>query len=74
MKKRSLASLMIHPYKKLPVTMKMWMQFNVMPRGQHARQTMNNCAIIESLQPDGAIELMKIFKVELFVTEQQTAV
>jgi len=23
---------MTHQYKKLPVTMKMWMQFNVMPR------------------------------------------
>jgi len=23
---------MTHEYKKLPVTMKMWMQFNVMPR------------------------------------------
>jgi len=26
------AGLMTHQYKKLPVTMKMWMQFNVMPR------------------------------------------
>jgi len=32
MKKRLLAGLMTHQYKKLPVTMKMWMQFNVMPR------------------------------------------
>jgi len=31
MKKRRLASLMKHQNKKLPVTMKMWMQFNVMP-------------------------------------------
>jgi len=33
MKKRLLAGLMTHQYKKLglPVTMKMWMQFNVMP-------------------------------------------
>jgi len=34
MKKRCLAGLMTHQYKKLPVTMKMWMQFNVMPRTQ----------------------------------------
>jgi len=26
-----MAGLMTHQYKKLPVTMKMWMQFNVMP-------------------------------------------
>jgi len=32
MKKRRLAGHMKHQYKKLPVTMKMWMQFNVMPR------------------------------------------
>jgi len=36
MKKRKLASLMTHQYKKLPVTIQMWMlvwmQFNVMPR------------------------------------------
>jgi len=32
MKKRSLVGLMTPQYKKLPVTMKMWMQFNVMPR------------------------------------------
>jgi len=31
MKKRWLAGLMTRQYKKLPVTMKMWMQFNVMP-------------------------------------------
>jgi len=31
MKKRWMASLMTHQYKKLPVTMKMWMQINVMP-------------------------------------------
>jgi len=31
MKKRWLAGRMTHQYKKLPVTMKMWMQFNVMP-------------------------------------------
>jgi len=31
MKKRSLASLLTHQYKKLPVTMKKWMQFNIMP-------------------------------------------
>jgi len=31
MKKRRLAGLMTHQYKKLPVTMKMWMQLNVMP-------------------------------------------
>jgi len=31
MKKRTLAGLVTHQYKKLPVTMKMWMQFNVMP-------------------------------------------
>jgi len=30
-KKGLLAGLMTHQYKKLPVTMKMWMQFNVMP-------------------------------------------
>jgi len=30
MKKRWLAGLMARQYKKLPVTMKMWMQFNVM--------------------------------------------
>jgi len=29
MKKRLLAGLMTHQYKKLPVTVKMWMQFNV---------------------------------------------
>jgi len=29
---RWLAGLMTHQHKKLPVTMKMWMQFNVMPR------------------------------------------
>jgi len=29
MKKRLLAGLITHQYKKLPVTMKMWMQFNV---------------------------------------------
>jgi len=34
MKKRWLAGVMTHQYKKLPVTMKMWMQFNVMPRTQ----------------------------------------
>jgi len=34
MKKRWLAGLMTPQYKKLPVTMKMWMQFNVMPRTQ----------------------------------------
>jgi len=28
MKKRRLAGLMTHRYKQLPVTMKMWMQFN----------------------------------------------
>jgi len=32
MKKRRRAGLVTHQYKKLPVTMKMWMQFNVMPR------------------------------------------
>jgi len=32
MNKRCLAGLMTHQYKKLPVTTKMWMQFNVMPR------------------------------------------
>jgi len=32
MKKRGLVGLMTHQYKKLPVTMKMLMQFNVMPR------------------------------------------
>jgi len=32
MKKRWLAGLMTHQYKKLPVTLKIWMQFNVMPR------------------------------------------
>jgi len=31
MKKRRLAGFMTQQYKKLPVTMKMWMQFNVMP-------------------------------------------
>jgi len=31
MKKRWLAGLMTHQYEKLPVTMKLWMQFNVMP-------------------------------------------
>jgi len=31
MKKRCLIGIMTHLYKKLPVTMKMWMQFNVMP-------------------------------------------
>jgi len=31
MKKSWLAGLMTHQYKKLPETMKMWMQFNVMP-------------------------------------------
>jgi len=31
MKKRRLAGLIAHQYKKLTVTMKMWMQFNVMP-------------------------------------------
>jgi len=31
MKKRCLAGLRTHQYRKLPVTMKMWMQFNVMP-------------------------------------------
>jgi len=35
MKKRWLAGLMTQQYKKLPVTMKMWMQFNVMPRTQN---------------------------------------
>jgi len=34
MKKRWLAGLMTHQYKKLPVAMKMWMQFNVMLRMQ----------------------------------------
>jgi len=33
MKKRCLAGLMTHQYKKLPVTMKMWMQFNVVAWG-----------------------------------------
>jgi len=32
MKKSRLVGLMKHHYKKLPVAMKMWMQFNVMPR------------------------------------------
>jgi len=32
MKKRWLAGLVTQQYKKLPVTMKMWMQFNVRPR------------------------------------------
>jgi len=32
MKERGLAGLMTHQYKTLAVTMKMWMQFNVMPR------------------------------------------
>jgi len=32
MKKRRLADLMKHQYKKLTVTMEMSMQFNVMPR------------------------------------------
>jgi len=32
MKKRGLAGLMTHQYKKLPVTKKMWMHFNVIPR------------------------------------------
>jgi len=31
MRKRRLAGLMTHQYKKLPVTMKIWMQFNNMP-------------------------------------------
>jgi len=31
MKKRWLAGLISHQYEKVPVTMKMWMQFNVMP-------------------------------------------
>jgi len=33
---------MTHQYKKLPVTMKMWMQFNVIPRtikGNNSNQT-----------------------------------
>jgi len=30
--KHRLASLMTHQYKELQVTMKMWIQFNVMPR------------------------------------------
>jgi len=30
-KKRRLAGLMTHQYNKLLVTIKMWMQFNVMP-------------------------------------------
>jgi len=34
MKKRWLAGLMTHQYKKLPVTMKMWMQFNVVRRAE----------------------------------------
>jgi len=32
MKKRWLVGLMTHQYKKLPVTRRTWMQFNVMPR------------------------------------------
>jgi len=35
MKKRRLAGLMTHQYKKIPVTMKMWMQLNAMPRTCH---------------------------------------
>jgi len=38
MKKRRLASLMTHHYKKLPVTMKMCMQFNVKPRTKEHRE------------------------------------
>jgi len=29
---------MTHQYKKLPVTMKIWMQFNVMPRTQQVKE------------------------------------
>jgi len=38
MNKRWLAGLTTHQYKKLPVTMKMWLQFNVMPwtSGHHS--------------------------------------
>jgi len=42
MKKRRLADLMTnHLYKKLPVTMKMWMQFNVMPRTAQIKYSIN---------------------------------
>jgi len=37
MKKRWLAGRMTYQYKKLPVTMKKWMQFKVMPRTYHLK-------------------------------------
>jgi len=53
MKKRWLAGLMAHQYKKLPVTMKMWIQFNVVPRtslsrhpNSQAKQTLCNIQLI----------------------------
>jgi len=46
MKKRWLAGLMTHQYKKLPVTMKMWMQFNVMPRTPDGRTAARRSATI----------------------------
>jgi len=45
MKKHWLASLMPHQYKKLPVTMKTWMQFNVMPRTPWKRITVNSTIV-----------------------------
>jgi len=36
-----MAGLMKHQYEKLPVTMKMWMQLNVMPRKASWRDAVN---------------------------------
>jgi len=57
---------MTHQYKKLPVTMKMWMQFNVMPRTDFAAEktisvergvARNVCTHAHSVTPEQSFKL-----------------
>jgi len=47
-----MAGLMTHQYKKLSVTMKMWMQFNVMPRTTLGVDAVRNKATLMKLITD----------------------
>jgi len=44
-----MAGLMTHQYKKLPVTIKIWMQFNVMPRMQEFLKKQSYSSFMKAL-------------------------
>jgi len=54
MKKRWLVGLMTHQYKKLPMTMKMWKQINVMPRtwGRHVNNFSKRATVLATYMPE----------------------